>query len=73
MTTDQRLGAVYAALRSLGFPVLVMGGHAVRHYGIDRNTIDYDLHVIVDDSAWNRFTGGAKAATTSAWCERSGT
>jgi hypothetical protein len=25
-----------------------MGGHAVRHFGIDRNTIDVDVHVSAD-------------------------
>lgn len=25
-----------------------MGGHAVRHYGIDRNTLDVDVHVSAD-------------------------
>lgn len=55
MTSEERLGTLYAAIRALGFPALVIGGHAVRFYGIDRTTIDYDLHVIVDDAAWNRF------------------
>jgi hypothetical protein len=27
----------------VGIDSLVMGGHAVRYYGIDRNTIDFDL------------------------------
>ena len=26
-------------------PYLVMGGHAVRYYGVDRNTHDYDFHL----------------------------
>ena len=55
MTSEERLGTLYAAIRTLGFPALVMGGHAARFYGIDRTTIDYDLHVIVEDAAWNRF------------------
>lgn len=32
--------------------MLVMGGHAVRYYGIDRNTIDYDFHLALDPSGW---------------------
>lgn len=55
MTSDERLGTLYAAIRALGFPALVMGGHAVRFYGVDRTTLDYDLHVVVDDETWSRF------------------
>jgi hypothetical protein len=54
VTVDDRLPILYGAVRELGCPVLVMGGHAVRFYGIDRTTIDYDLHVLVDDVFWNR-------------------
>lgn len=62
MTVDDRLAALYAAVRALGFPALVMGGHAVRFYGIDRTTIDYDLHVVVDDITW---TGLGEALSRS--------
>lgn len=47
----ERLAAIAAALDTVGLPYLVMGGHAVRYYGVDRNTIDYDLHVSLPD--WN--------------------
>jgi hypothetical protein len=40
-----RLAEIVTALEQVGLTVLVMGGHAVRYYGIDRNTIDYDLHL----------------------------
>jgi hypothetical protein len=45
MTTaaDQRLAQLAEELQSVGLESLVMGGHAVRYYGVDRNTIDYDF------------------------------
>jgi hypothetical protein len=46
---EVRLAQVAAALDSVGLSYLVMGGHAVRFYGISRNTIDYDLHVSPQD------------------------
>src|SRR5262249_17881222 len=42
------------ALERVGLTVLVMGGHAVRYYGLDRNTIDYDLHLSPAD--WDDLT-----------------
>jgi hypothetical protein len=47
----ERLAAIVTALEGLGIPHLVMGGHAVRYYGVDRNTIDFDLHISLD--AWD--------------------
>jgi len=44
----ERLAAIVTALERLGLPHLVMGGHAARYYGVDRNTIDFDLHVSLD-------------------------
>jgi hypothetical protein len=46
-----RLAEIITALEAVGLTVLVMGGHAVRYYGIDRNTIDYDLHL--SPAAWD--------------------
>ena len=46
-----RLAKIVSALDRLGIPYLVMGGHAARYYGVERNTIDYDLHVGLDDWA----------------------
>jgi hypothetical protein len=45
VNTALRLAEVVTALEQVGLTVLVMGGHAVRYYGLDRNTIDYDLHL----------------------------
>jgi hypothetical protein len=39
VTADQTLARIYLSLREAGIDALVMGGHAVRYYGIDRNTI----------------------------------
>lgn len=41
--SDRRLAEVVQMLRDGGADVLVLGGHAVRHYGVDRSTIDYDF------------------------------
>ena len=43
MSADQRLASLMRALSGAGIEALVMGGHAVRYYGIDRNTIDFDV------------------------------
>ncbi len=51
MNVPDRLAEIVAALRSLEGRFLVMGGQAVRHYGVDRNTLDYDLHLSVDQAA----------------------
>jgi hypothetical protein len=46
---DERLAGIVTALESVGLTCLVMGGHAVRFYGLQRNTIDFDLHLAPDD------------------------
>lgn len=51
MTPEERLGEIVTALESVGVSALVMGGHAVRFYGLYRNTNDFDLHVAPDQ--WN--------------------
>jgi hypothetical protein len=43
MTPTGGFVRVAAALQDAGFRFLAMGGHAVRHYGVDRNTLDYDF------------------------------
>lgn len=43
MTADQRLAQIFRSLSEAGIDALVMGGHAVRYYGVGRNTIDFDL------------------------------
>ena len=57
MSTEERLAALYAELRRLGLPCLVMGGHAVRFYGIDRTTIDFDFHLALEPEAWDGILG----------------
>jgi hypothetical protein len=52
VTSEQRLAAVAAALAELGLRALVMGGHAVRFYGVDRATIDFDFCVALDPPQW---------------------
>lgn len=44
-----RLAIFASALDEVGISYLVMGGHAVRYYGVDRNTVDYDFHLSVPD------------------------
>jgi tRNA nucleotidyltransferase/poly(A) polymerase len=43
MTPEQRLAQIAEVLDEAGVDALVLGGHAVRYYGIDRNTIDLDF------------------------------
>ena len=48
MNPDARLAEIVTALEAVGLSCLVMGGHAVRFYGVDRNTADFDLHLAPD-------------------------
>ncbi|HEX5221172.1 MAG TPA: hypothetical protein VFZ59_16535 [Verrucomicrobiae bacterium] len=48
MNPTTRLLEVTDALNEAGLQFLIMGGHAVRHYGVDRNTSDFDFHVSGD-------------------------
>jgi hypothetical protein len=48
---ESRLAEIVSALEGIGVPCLVMGGHAVRFYGLSRNTIDFDLHLAPDSWA----------------------
>lgn len=54
MTTDERLAWVAAGLEAGGISCLVMGGHAVRFYGLARNTNDFDLQAAAD--SWDDLT-----------------
>jgi hypothetical protein len=45
-----RLLQVADALCEAGLRFLIMGGHAVRHCGIDRNTLDFDFHISADEA-----------------------
>lgn len=45
MNPEARLAQILDALEAVGLRCLVMGGHAVRYYGFERNTLDFDLHL----------------------------
>ncbi len=47
--SEERLALIFAALKSRGITCLVMGGHAVRFYGVERKTVDFDLHMASSD------------------------
>jgi hypothetical protein len=48
VSPEERLAEVVSALEVVGISCLVMGGHAVRFYGLARYTNDVDLHVSPD-------------------------
>jgi len=48
---ERRLADIISALESAEILCLVMGGHAVRFYGLSRSTIDFDLHSAPDSWA----------------------
>ena len=48
MRPDEKLARIARAIREAGIDALVMGGHAVRYYGVDRNTTDFDMVAAVD-------------------------
>lgn len=48
MNAEARLAEIFTALEGQGLRCLVMVGHAVRFYGLDRNTVDFDLHLAPD-------------------------
>ncbi|MGH8245941.1 MAG: hypothetical protein ACREUU_05860 [Gammaproteobacteria bacterium] len=50
MSPTPRLLEIADALVEAGIVFLIMGGHAVRHYGVDRNTLDFDFHVSMNDA-----------------------
>jgi hypothetical protein len=43
LNPEERLASILAALESAGLVCLIMGGHAVRHYGLQRHTNDFVL------------------------------
>jgi hypothetical protein len=45
VTSTERLLDLADALDEAKVPFLVMGGHAVRYYGLERNTADFDFHL----------------------------
>ncbi len=54
MNPDERLVGIVRALDSVGLSSLVMGGHAVRHYGLLRYTNDFDFTLAPE--AWEALT-----------------
>ncbi|MGH7856121.1 MAG: hypothetical protein ACREQY_02240, partial [Candidatus Binatia bacterium] len=52
MSPEGRLAELYEEIRQLGLRCLVMGGHAARFHGVERMTVDYDLHLAVDEAQW---------------------
>lgn len=48
MKVVEHLTKITSALDELKIPHLVMGGHAVRYYGFNRETTDHDLHIPAD-------------------------
>jgi hypothetical protein len=55
VTPEERLAAIVTALEAVGVSCLVMGGHAVRFYGLHRYTNDFDLHIAPDP--WDDLAG----------------
>jgi hypothetical protein len=49
VTDPKRLADVLTALETVGLNCVVMGGHAVRYYGFNRDTNDFDLHLAPDN------------------------
>ena len=43
MTSTDRLLEIADALEEIGVRFLILGGHAVRYYGLERNTADFDF------------------------------
>jgi hypothetical protein len=48
---EERLATIVQALEAVGLSCLIMGGHAVRFYGLQRYTNDFDLTLAPD--GWN--------------------
>jgi hypothetical protein len=50
VSATPRLLEITDALTEAGIAFLIMGGHAVRHYGVDRNTLDFDFAVSLNEA-----------------------
>ena len=64
MNPALRLAEIISALEQVGLTVLVMGGHAVRYYGLDRNTIDYNL--LLSPAGWDDLGSQLNQSTLAA-------
>ena len=78
MNPEVRLANIVTALEQAGIACLVMGGHAVRFYGLLRNTVDFDLQL--SWHSWKRYDGNTntpgdwpirRTKKRSAWRSRS--
>jgi hypothetical protein len=52
---DERLAAIVRALEAVGLSCLILDGHAVRFYGLQRHTNDFDLTLAPD--GWDDLAG----------------
>jgi hypothetical protein len=66
MSAEQRLAELAESLKEVGLDALVMGGHAVRYYGVDRNTVDFDFYTAVESTAHVRARLAGSALLKSA-------
>lgn len=48
MNSEERLATIVQALETVGLSCLIMGGHAVRFYGLQRHTNDFDFTLAPD-------------------------
>jgi hypothetical protein len=64
--SEIRLAEIVTILEGVNITFLVMGGHAVRYYGLSRNTIDFDLHLAPDN--WDDLP--ARLRTTPLFAEK---
>ena len=60
MSPDVRLAEVVSELEAVGISCLVMGGHAVRFYGLARHTSDVDLHVSPESRSAKTWIGATR-------------
>ena len=63
LNPETRLAQLLTIIENAGLRCLVMGGHAVRFYGVGRNTIDFDFYVSASSMHDVRATVAKLAAT----------
>jgi hypothetical protein len=59
VNAEQRLAEIATALDQVGIRFVVMGGHAVRYYGLNRTTVDFDLQVATE--SWDSLDARLRA------------